>query len=690
MMEQQVSIAQFPAINREDVQRFLSVLDNRTTRFTFMAFDDDENRRDKRLIRILHGTLDELFPTLVDYSRRGCGIFVTINTTNFRGRTKDCIVEVRAYFADLDGAPIENIQRLDLTPHIITATSPGRYGVYYMIDDAPLSAENFKKTQQTLASLFDGDRSVCDLPRVMRLPGFPHQKDPKHPFLTKIDFDTSQNAIEGTTPIYTEATFQEALAKAIAARAPRRSVHTALASGLQSSPLDWSKGVAEGQRNNECARRAGSCLARGMGVEATLEECLRWNDKNDPPLAQSEVEAIIASIARTEAKKQNAGHLISDIAIGLQSPEFVFDSEAPIDPPPMLIKKLLPVSGIAFIGGQSSAGKTFVAVALGVALASGKEFFKYQVKERIGVLYIAAEGAANFGARVTAAKLAADIKGPIPFAWTHIVPPLQTQPELTAFAHKLQVLGREMQQRWGIRLGAVFIDTVAACFSMQDENSNAEVSRVCASMRYIGDSIGIVVIPIHHFGKDAGTGLRGASAWRGTADVVISVTGDIDPLSGRTHNRALAIAKARDAEQGPIAPFRLDYVKLGIDGDGEEFGSCVVREDPERPKNVPRSQVPKWVPAFDMACKRALLEHSEELTTVGGKVRAVELRHVRANFCGTYVTGDEDLKKARQASERAWRRALEKIPNQLPGYATARTGDGREWLWVTADNSRWR
>lgn len=149
----------------------------------------------------------------------------------------------------------------------------------------------------------------------------------------------------------------------------------------------------------------------------------------------------------------------------------------------MLVKKLLPASGIAFIGGQSTAGKTFVAVALGVALASGRQFFKYQVKERVGVLYVAAEGAANFGARVTAAKLAAEIKGPIPFAWIRIVPPLQTRPELTAFIHKLHAFSQEIQQRWGVRLGAVFIDTVAACFSMQDENSNAEVSRVCASMR---------------------------------------------------------------------------------------------------------------------------------------------------------------------------------------------------------------
>jgi hypothetical protein len=233
MTEQQASIAQFPAIKREDAQRFLSILDDRTTHFTFMVFDDNENRKNRRLTLILHGTLDEHFATLVDYSSRGCGIFVTINATNFRGRTKECIEEVRAYFADLDGAPIENIRRLDLTPNIITQTSPGRYGVYYMIADAPLSDEHFKKTQQTLASLFHSDPSVCDLSRVTRLPGFLHQKDSEHPFLTEIDFETSQKAIEGNTPIYTEATFQEALAKAVATRAPRRPLHAAILAGLR-------------------------------------------------------------------------------------------------------------------------------------------------------------------------------------------------------------------------------------------------------------------------------------------------------------------------------------------------------------------------------------------------------------------------------------------------------------------------
>src|SRR5271166_5338350 len=35
--------------------------------------------------------------------------------------------------------------------------------------------------ESALQPFLDGDPSVCDLPRVSRLPGFPHQKNPSQP-----------------------------------------------------------------------------------------------------------------------------------------------------------------------------------------------------------------------------------------------------------------------------------------------------------------------------------------------------------------------------------------------------------------------------------------------------------------------------------------------------------------------------
>jgi hypothetical protein len=688
MRNEQIPIAQFPTINREDAQRFLLALDDQTEQFTFQVFDDHENRNDKTLARILHGTLTQHYATLVDYSRRGAGIFVVVNETNLLGRTKECIITVRSYFADLDGPPLQNIIRLNLRPHIMTQTSVGRYGVFYNIADAPLDEKNFKRTQLTLAELFESDASVCDLPRVMRLPGFLHQKNPQKPFVTEIDFNTSQKTIEGKTPIYTEAEFQKALSSALVWYRPRKSIAIASMAGLPKAPPDWSEGYKEGERNNECARRAGSCLARGMSEEQTLAECLRWNARNQPPLDQKEVRECVHSIAKREAKKPEGGALSSDTQRPLQDCGFIFDGEASGDPPKMLIKKLLPSSGIAFIGGQSGAGKTFVAIAVAVALASGTEFFKYRVKEPIGVAYVAAEGIGMFAQRVAAAKLAIDVKKPIPFAWSGSVPTLQTDEGFTAFVAELRSLKQEMQQRFNVRLGAVFMDTVAACFVMQDENSNAEVSKVCNIMRHIGDSIGAVIIPIHHYGKDAATGLRGASAWRGAADVTISVTAVIDQLTGKVSNRALALAKARDAEQGPVAPFILEWVKLGVDDDGEDFGTCIVELDPTRGlQGAVRDTRPKSIRAWDDACRIAFGEHGQDVQLRKDEplIRAVELRHVKAKFCEIYVTGEGDPKKAAGAKDRAYRRVLDKMPAD---YVVEIGQDGREWLWLKVPSPR--
>jgi hypothetical protein len=688
-------MAQFPVLDREAAQTFLRFLDPDTNEFTFQTYtDSDEKRksfainpRTKKpvdpLARILHGTLDQYWTTLADLSRNGAGVFVTINRTTLQGaRSTENILEIRAYLADFDGIAGEvieaNLRRLGIRPHLIVQSSEGKWLFYWFIEGASL--DEFRTTQEKLNRLMGSDAAIKDLPRVMRLPGFIHQKDGVNPSIVKI-----VHTNDG--PKHANADFQQAMAKALEKIERKRSITSAALSGLPKSPPDWSEGYAEGQRNNECARRAGSCLARGMTEDEALAECLRWNQKNSPPLPDNEVKATVASVARTEERKKGALAAFPDGQLPRPSSNFVFDGDAVIDPPKMLVKKLLPASGIAFIGGQSGAGKTFVAIALGVALAAGTEFFTHKVQEPVGVAYIAAEGSGMFAARVAAAKLAAGVKQPLPFAWTDNVPALQTPEGRTVFTNELQTLHQQMLQRFGVRLGAIFIDTVAACFSLKDENANAEVSSVCRLMRQIGQSVGSVVVPIHHYGKDAGTGLRGASAWHGAADVVVSVTADIDTLSGGVTNRGIAIAKARDEEQGPVAPFLLEWVRLGVDADGEEFGSCIVKLDLHRgTQDLTRGKASKRVQVFDNACRIALAESGEEvhLKKGGPAIRAVELRHVKSRFCRSYVTGEVDLKKADATSKRTWRRVLEK---PSADYDIEKGEDGREWIWLKAPGS---
>lgn len=195
MSEQAYSLA------LEDAVTFLNLLaGSENANFTFQTFDDKKTN-DTSLIKMLHGTFEECQEALVRLNNKGAGIFVTVNETDLKGRSKGNIKKIRAIFVDLDGSPLEPILSYEQPPHIIVESSPGKWHAYWLIDNLPLS--EFESHQRALASFFAGDPVVHDLPRVMRLPGFIHQKD--EPFLTRIE-EINNNpryeaeAVSKTTP----------------------------------------------------------------------------------------------------------------------------------------------------------------------------------------------------------------------------------------------------------------------------------------------------------------------------------------------------------------------------------------------------------------------------------------------------------------------------------------------------------
>jgi Protein of unknown function (DUF3987)/RepB DNA-primase from phage plasmid/Primase C terminal 2 (PriCT-2) len=178
------------SIDQNEAARFLQALDPSVIHFTFQVFDDNYDLRQDRLAKKLHGTLQKCWNKLVDLSERGAGIFVTINETDLKGREAENIVRVRALFVDLDGASLDailNDQEIP-SPHIIIESSDGKFHVYWKVSNVPLKA--FRALQKFLIDRFNGDKKVHDLPRVLRLPGFPHQKIKKGivspPFMSRI------------------------------------------------------------------------------------------------------------------------------------------------------------------------------------------------------------------------------------------------------------------------------------------------------------------------------------------------------------------------------------------------------------------------------------------------------------------------------------------------------------------------
>lgn len=154
----------------EAAAEFLTILDPNTEHFCFRTFDDEKARSNPNLQGKFNGTLREHFDVLRVKSSFGAGVFVVVNEG---GQSTEEIIRVRYIFVDTDGAPLEPIVKA-LPPHMLIQSSPGKYHVYWRATGVPL--EQFGAIQKAAIAKFGTDKAVNDLPRVMRLPGFDHQK----------------------------------------------------------------------------------------------------------------------------------------------------------------------------------------------------------------------------------------------------------------------------------------------------------------------------------------------------------------------------------------------------------------------------------------------------------------------------------------------------------------------------------
>ena len=169
--------------NLDEARRFLDALAP-GEQVTFQTFDDTPAKR-PMLAHTRHGTLEEHADFLARMNAKGAGVFVTVNATDGKGRKLGNVTRPRALFADFDHPAPDTLERLRadaLPPSIVVESSAGKLHAYWPSDALELAA--FKALQQRVASTWGSDPSVCDLPRVMRLPGFLHQKG--EPQLTRL------------------------------------------------------------------------------------------------------------------------------------------------------------------------------------------------------------------------------------------------------------------------------------------------------------------------------------------------------------------------------------------------------------------------------------------------------------------------------------------------------------------------
>lgn len=223
---------------------------------------------------------------------------------------------------------------------------------------------------------------------------------------------------------------------------------------------------------------------------------------------------------------------------------------------------------MSVVYGESNTGKTFFATDLALHLATGTPW-RGKCVEAGGVIYVAAEGGFGVRNRVAAFRKAKGLDGvEVPFG---IVPSSINLLDPEADARKLVELVKQAADECGAQIKLVVVDTLSRALAGGNENSPEDMGALVMNGDLVRQATGAHLMFIHHSGKDAARGARGHSLLRAATDTEIEVSRP----DGATFSVAKVTKQREMAVEGEY-PFRLEAIVLGSNKRGKEVTSCIV------------------------------------------------------------------------------------------------------------------
>jgi putative DNA primase/helicase len=262
------TIAVRPTVKWKQASEFLKLLDPSTNRFSFRTYTDDKDslvdRNKDPLARKLDGTFEEHRNELIELNRKGAGVFTVVNGG---GQSDAEITAVRAVFADQDFCgPMVDLSQWP-KPHMVVESSRSRFHVYWLVRNGDV--KEFGNVQKQIAATLGTDATIFNASRVMRLPGFVHQKQ-RSLFRSRLKSANSTlpryslQAIEGAIPIAN---------KPVVANAGEARVGINPANGVHDDVLKTAFEFAKLVFKGACSRDA--------AFEVLVEQCVGKYAKRD-------------------------------------------------------------------------------------------------------------------------------------------------------------------------------------------------------------------------------------------------------------------------------------------------------------------------------------------------------------------------------------------------------------------------
>ncbi len=234
-------------------------------------------------------------------------------------------------------------------------------------------------------------------------------------------------------------------------------------------------------------------------------------------------------------------------------------------PTAWLLRDYLEAEALACLFGASGSMKSFVALDMGLSIASGLPWHGVDVPQPGPVVYVAGEGFRGLSRRIKAWLRAHHLTGEgLPFHVASEAVQLLDPASVEAATSAIAALAE--------RPRLIVVDTLARCYG-GDENSTEDMSAFIAALDRLRARFGCAVLVVHHSGLAERDRARGASALRAAVDWEYR-------LDVRDDTRVLTCTKAKDHDAPADMAFEADTVPTGwTDPEtGDPIGSLVLRQ----------------------------------------------------------------------------------------------------------------
>jgi hypothetical protein len=225
------------------------------------------------------------------------------------------------------------------------------------------------------------------------------------------------------------------------------------------------------------------------------------------------------------------------------------------EPVEWLIQGILPALSFSALYGPPGSFKSFIALDMAEAIATGRPWMGNSIDQQGAVLYLCGEGFGGMGARIKACQLHHDTpKGAPIYVVRHQLNLRSSQEDFNALIFAVV----QLVETTGIEFKLVIIDTLARAFGGGNENDSDAMGSFTISMGKIQEFLKCALMVLHHSGKDTTKGLRGHSSLLGAVDTQLEILRFEDQAKG-----IISLTKQKDGQDGIRLGFEMVEVEIG-------------------------------------------------------------------------------------------------------------------------------